>query len=356
MQESTILLLRCPISRSPLTLQVISRVSKTFNTGEEEIINEGILYATTEWFYPIIEGVPRMGVDAFLEYADFFKLHMPEYQERRNHLEKTYPGLIRYITGKNKRTRESFSLEWSLYNYQEDRTWEAGGEELLQRFLDETDENRESLKGKLIFDAGCGNGLLNQYIAGGGATVLGMDFSDCIERAHKQNIYANAIFIQGDVQFPPVDFSRFDIVHCSGVLIHTNNTELSFSCIEPCVKPGGKLSVWLYHPRKDRVHNLFNRLRSLTSKMPLKFQYYFLMSTLLPFSYVVKRLKGNRQNRREMMISLLDWFSPEFRWEHEHDEVAGWYSKRGYGAIQVTTTTIFGFNTVGVKPVISTPE
>src|SRR5204863_29733 len=104
----------------------------------------------------------------------------------------------------------------------------------------------------------------------------------------------NAQFIQGDVQFPPVAFEHFDIVHCSGVLIHTNNTELSFSCIEPCVKKGGKLSVWLYHPRKNFIHNLFNFIRRFTSRLPARIQYILYAVTLFPVTFIVKRLKGNK--------------------------------------------------------------
>jgi 2-polyprenyl-3-methyl-5-hydroxy-6-metoxy-1,4-benzoquinol methylase len=349
MQERILPLLRCPVSRSPLRLQTITKVMKTFGSGDEEVVDEGILYAAEDWIYPIIRGVPRLGVESFIDHSEFLEKHLPDYRQRRERLETKYPGLIAYVVKKNKRTKRSFTLEWSLYDYQKDRVWEAGRDELLQRFLDETAETAGSLKGKMIFDAGCGNGLLNQYIAKSGAVVLGMDLSNSVERAYKQNTYKDALFIQGDLQFPPVDFSRWDIVHSSGVLICTNNTELSFSCIEPCVKSGGKLSVWLYHPRKDRIHNFFNWLRNIVSRWPLRLQYWFLMTTLLPASYVVKRLKGNRQNRHEMMIALLDWFTPEFRWEHTHDEAAGWYSKREYGSVVVTTDNIFGFNIVGVK-------
>jgi hypothetical protein len=151
------------------------------------------------------------------------------------------------------------------------------------------------------------------------------------------------------VQFPPVAFEKFDIVHSSGVLICTNNTELSFSCIEPCVKPGGKLSVWLYHPRKDFIHNLFNYIRRFTSRLPLRLQYYLYAVTIFPLSFMVKRLKGNKQNPREMMIDILDWFSPEFRWEHEADEAASWFYKRKYSSVQVTTKDLFGYNIIGEK-------
>lgn len=275
---------------------------------------------------------------------------MPDYSQRREALEKKFPGLIRSILQKNKKTMQSFTLEWNLYNYEEDKTWEAGKDELFQRFLLETVESADSLKGKLIFDAGCGNGQLNQFIAAAGATVIGMDFSNSIERAYRENSQREAIFIQGDVQFPPLDFNCFDLVHCSGVLIATNNTELSFCCIESCVKPGGKLSIWLYSPRKDHIHNLFNRIRKLLVPLPLRLKYYILLVIFLPVTYLIKRIKGNRENRREMMVALMDWLTPEFRWEHAPDEAAVWYSKRGYGLIQITTTNLFGFHIIGVKP------
>lgn len=350
MQERMLPLLRCPVSRSALRLHAISHTIKSFDTGDENVVNDGILFAAADWFYPIIRGIPRLSVEAFIDYEDFLKRHLPDYDQQRQYLENKYPGLIRYVLKKNKRTKKAFSMEWGLFDYEKDRTWEADMDGLVQRFLEETDESRESIKGKLIFDAGCGNGKLDQFISQAGATVIGMDFSSSIERAYLQNTHPDAIFIQGDVQFPPMDHSRFDIVHSSGVLNHTNNPELSLSCIELCVRPGGKLSIWLYHPRKDRIHNLFNRIRRFTSKMPLKLQYYFLLCTLLPVSYIVKRLKGNPQNRSEMMIALMDWFTPEFRWEHRHDEVAGWFSKRGYRSIKVTTDGLFGFNTIGIKP------
>jgi hypothetical protein len=106
---------------------------------------------------------------------------------------------------------------------------------------------------------------------------------------------------------------------------------------------------------KGFIHNAFNFIRNYTSKLPHKIQYYLYTITLLPLSYIVKRLKGNKQNRREMMIDILDWFSPEFRWEHTHDEAAAWFSKRACKDIKVTTNELFGFNIIGTKT-IGSPE
>ena len=349
MLEKNLSFLVCPVTRSALTLQKISVKTKMFSSGEKEIIEEGILFSDKDWFYPIIDGVPRLLIEAFLDYEIFLKGRLADFESRKEYLLANYSGLIQQAIKKNTRTKKSFELEWKLFNYDEDKTWELKGEGLLERFINETNETKESLIGKLIFDAGCGNGQLNQYIARCGAVVTGMDLSRSVERAFSNNKEENAFFLQGDVQYPPLCFEKFDIVHSSGVLICTNNSELTFSKIEPCVKKAGKLSVWLYHPRKNIIHNIFNYLRKFTSKLPIKVQYYLYSFTLFPISYVVKKLKGNKQNAREMMIAIMDWFSPEFRWEHTHEEAAGWFAKRNYKDVKVTTTDTFGFNIIGRK-------
>lgn len=349
MLEKYLSILVCPVTRSALRLHKITVKTKLFSGGEREIISEGILYADKDWFYPIIDGVPRLLIESFLDQEEFFKANLPDYESRKEYLLKSYPDVISETVKKNKRTKKSFELEWALFNYEEDKTWELQGDDLLKRFLNETDETKESLRTKLIFDAGCGNGQLNQYIARCGAIVVGMDLSKSIERAFLNNKEENAFFLQGDVQCPPLQFEKFDIVHSSGVLICTNNSELTFSKISPCVKKNGKLSVWLYHPRKNFVHNSFNFLRNYTSKLPIKFQYYLYLFTLFPVSYVVKKIKGNKQNAREMMIAIMDWFSPEFRWEHTHEEATSWFTKRNFSDVKVTTTDTFGFNIIGKK-------
>ncbi|MBD0331832.1 MAG: methyltransferase domain-containing protein [Chitinophagaceae bacterium] len=349
MQQQLLSLLRCPVTRSKLQLDVISTNQKKFANSEQTVIEEAILYSDNAWLYPVVKGIPRLLVEAFEDYEEFLQTHLHDYDKRKSELYNRYSDFIKKVKKKNSRTKKSFTQEWNIFNYEKDRTWNEAAQNLLQGFLEETDETRESLNGKLILDAGCGHGQLTKLIAGTGAIVVGMDFSLSIERAYERNDQTGALFIQGDVQYPPLAFHQFDIVHSSGVLIATNNTELSFSCLDECVKSDGKLSVWLYHPRKNVVHNMFNFIRRFTSKLPLNFQYYLYMFILLPASYIVKRLKGNKQNVREMMIDILDWFSPEFRWEHTPDEAASWFYKRNYHSIKVTTTTLFGFNIIGIK-------
>jgi SAM-dependent methyltransferase/uncharacterized protein YbaR (Trm112 family) len=349
MQESILAYLRCPVTRSRLTVNIVKKAIKILDGEEIDVIKEAVLFASEGWFYPVVKGIPRLNVEAVCDYADFLRSAMPDYEERMLLLTEKHGALLALAQKKNRRTKESFAQEWAIYDYENDKTWDADANGMLNRFLKETDETMENLKGKIIFDAGCGNGLLNSLLAENGITNIAMDFSNSVEKAYELNKFSHVHFIQGDVQFPPVLFNYFDIVHSSGVLIATNNTELSFSCIEPVVKKGGKLSVWLYHRRNDFIHNLFNNVRKFTSRFPLKFQYYLYRFTVFPVSFIIKRSKGNKQNSREMMIDILDWFTPEFRWEHDHEEAKTWFNKRNYTKVRITTDELFGFNITGEK-------
>ena len=349
MQHSLLEFLRCPVTRSSFTIDIIKKSKKILDNTEVDVIEEAVLFADEGWFYPVVKGIPRLNVEAIYDYADFLRLAVADYEERKKKLLENYSALLALVQKKNRRTKESFAQEWAIYDYDSDKTWDADANGMLARFLKETAETIETLQGKIVFDAGCGNGFLNALLAEKGITNIAMDFSTSIEKAYERNQCSRVHYIQGDVQFPPVLFNHFDIVHSSGVLIATNNTELSFSCIEPVVKKGGKLSVWLYHPRKDFIHNLFNSIRKITSMLPLRVQYYLYCVTIFPVSFIIKRIKGNKQNSREMMIDILDWFTPEFRWEHDHEEARSWFYKRNFKNVEITTNELFGFNITGEK-------
>ncbi len=349
MTEYLLSLLCCPVTKSPLRMQVITYGKKKYGTNEQDIIKEAILFATESWFYPVIEGIPRLLVESFIDHKDFLKKHLPDYSIRSSHLHNTYLKLIKEVTRKNKRTKKSFEFEWKLFNYEQDKTWNADKKEMMERFFKETGEDAGSLSSRLILDAGCGNGILESMVAAYGATILGMDISKSIEKAFHINTQPTALFIQGDIQFLPVKERLFDLVHCSGVLIHTPDTKASFFSIESCVRQYGKLSVWLYHPRKDLIHNLILRIRRVSSKLPLSVQYNLYKIFFFPPFYLIKLLKRDKFNSRELMISLVDQFSPEFRWEHKPEEVNKWFQEKNYIEVKVTTLELFGYNMTGIK-------
>lgn len=349
MQIELLQYLKCPVTKEKLDLQTIKKAYKSFGDLQKEVIEEGILISPSGFLYPIIKGIPRLLVESIDDYKDFLSKHYADFAKSLERINNNYRDVIEYATKKNKKTKKSFTKEWSIYDYNTDRTWEANSNEMIERFYLETKETQESLNGKLLLDAGCGNGKLDDLLSVTNAIIIGIDLSNSVEKAYKLSSNHNAFYIQGDIAFPPFDFSCFDLIHSSGVLICTKNTELSFSILNEYVKPAGKLSVWLYHPRKGFIHNMFNFLRNYTSKLPIGFQYHLYRFTLFPVSYVIKKIKGNKQTKNEMMISIMDWFSPEYRWEIKHDVAKSWFLNRNYKEITVTTDEHFGFNIIGNK-------
>lgn len=351
MQKELLHYLRCPVSKEKLTLQIISTAQKDFKGIKTDVIKEGLLFSPAGFIFPIINFIPRLLPGSLIDHRDFIVSHYHGYANDLHKLEKNYGDLIKATIAGSRRTKKSFSKEWSLYDYDADKTWDADNDGMLNRFLTETGETRQSLQAKLIFDAGCGNGKLNNLLANAGATIIGVDLSNSVERAYQKNDHPAAFFVQGDILYPPFEHSSFDIVHSSGVLICTKDPEFSFSVLDQFVKPQGKMSVWLYHPRKNLVHNLFNLTRRVTSKLPIGFQYNLYKITLLPVSWIIKRIKGNRQTTNEMMIDIMDWFSPQYRWEIKHETAKQWFDKRNYSHVEMTTNEVFGFNITGVKAI-----
>jgi 2-polyprenyl-3-methyl-5-hydroxy-6-metoxy-1,4-benzoquinol methylase len=349
MQLSFLNYLRCPVTRTPLTITIKKKGLKTYNNIEEEYVEEAVLWADKDWFYPVVGGIPRLTVEAMFEYESFLEKEIADFRQKKDHLLTHYKHIISKAGAKNRRTKKSFAEEWSFFNYEEDTTWGADAAALFPRFLEETGETTESIKGKLIFDAGCGNGLLDILLAREGARVLAMDLGKSIERAFAYNDNKDVCYIQGDVQFPPVAFDAFDIVHSSGVLHHTNNTELSFACIAPCVKEEGKLSVWLYTPRPGTVDKILHFIRGYSSKLPLRLQYFLYYIFIFPPSYIGSRIKGSKLNGRELMINIYDSLSCEFCWLHQPEEVHLWYAKHRFAATKITTSDRWGFNIIGTK-------
>ena len=217
MVETLLDKIRCPVTKSKLRMEVIKVARKNLGGKDIDTIQEAILYAEKDWVYPVIDGIPRLIVEAVVDYEVFLKKNIPEFDTLKSRLLANNEILVNAVVKKNKRTKESFAREWSIFDPAKDKTWDAGETEMVNRFFEETGETRKSLSGKLILDAGCGNGLLNILLAKTGIGTIAMDFSESVVEADKDNIYSDLHFIQGDVQYPPFDDDLFDLVHCSGV-------------------------------------------------------------------------------------------------------------------------------------------
>jgi hypothetical protein len=68
------------------------------------------LFADKDWFYPIIDGVPRLLIESFLDHEEFLKANLSDYENRKEYLLKIYSEIIQQAVKKNKRTKKSFEL------------------------------------------------------------------------------------------------------------------------------------------------------------------------------------------------------------------------------------------------------
>ncbi len=335
----------CPLSQTEL--QFISSPEKLIQ--QEDQWQDGLLVAGTGWIYPVIGSIPRMSIESCVEYKEFILKNFPEHELFYRTVFKEKEALVSIALKKNYKTKKSFSFEWKNYDFEQGKTWGKEKSGILERFLLETGETIETLKGKVIFDAGAGNGHLDLILAEQNIFVIAMDFSSSVEKIALANKSNHLFLIEGDIQFPPIRSNSCDIIQCSGVLIHTNNTRKSFELLTRCVKSEGKYSVWLYRIRKNKIHSLLLFVRELMKPLPLSVKIWICRILFFPPSFLIKKMKNNKESVTEMMVSLIDFFTPEFRWEHDQEEVKSWFDKAGFTSMAITASDTFGYNITGTK-------
>lgn len=344
MQTSILPLLRCPLTGAGFDLRIIAP-----HQVRKEEVSEGVLLSNSGTVFPIIQGLPRLLPDAMQEHRDYLRRHLPDFDQRLAEVMQKFGSEIRQAEAKNRKTRNSFSREWSGYEYDAGKTWNLDAAAMTQQFLKESGETAESLRGSKILDAGCGNGHLSMCIAGLGAEVFAMDFSTAVLEASRKNTALNCHFLQADVEHPPFQKNAFSLVHSSGVLIHTRNTRNAFLKLLGYVVKGGKISIWVYRRRSEGLHLLFNQLRRYTSRMPAIVQLPFLRLFVFLPAFLLKKIRGSKQDAAALWVEVLDWFTPEFRHEHSEEEVMEWYREGNCGNMCLSDANHWGFSVFGTR-------
>ena len=87
-------ILRCPVTRSTLTLQKIKIANRQYDGVNVEIIEEGFLFGIDGWFYPLHEGIPRLNIEAIFEYKDFFEKYLSDYNSLKCFVDKPFSGFF----------------------------------------------------------------------------------------------------------------------------------------------------------------------------------------------------------------------------------------------------------------------
>lgn len=335
-----------PVSKEPLKLF-------SFESQKDNILSGLFANPNSGMAYPIINGVP-----VFLPYSfapPFLEKHKESIQSVKNEIRNLN---IQTATSEN---TWSFSLEWQAHsNLEMDTTWGMTLQSRYEQFLYETQSLNDSLTGKIMLDAGCGNGLHTEYLSKQGIEIIGLDFSTSVFDAEKRRTSENCCFAQGDLMMPPFRNETFEIVVSNGVLHHTPNTETTFRSVAKTVKQNGKFYLWLYS-RKGTIYwkfkrRVFDYLRMIICRLPAagkKIAVQFIASLL----YYLYLIGGKKLDKNTLLIDIYDSVTPRWRYYHTPEEISRWFYEAGFGPLSVTNwDTKYGFGSMAVKtPLVKTP-
>lgn len=141
---------------------------------------------------------------------------------------------------------QSFGSQWR--RFQKTQLDSFNGTKIsYHRFRQLSGLDPESLRGKLVLDAGCGVGRFSEVLAAAGAEVVAVDLSRGVEVGYENlHHHANCHFVQADLFNLPFRPAVFDFIYSFGTIHYTPQPEAALQKICRFLKPGGTVNVWVY--------------------------------------------------------------------------------------------------------------
>ncbi|HRJ88827.1 MAG TPA: class I SAM-dependent methyltransferase [Pyrinomonadaceae bacterium] len=329
----------------------------TIVSNDAEIV-DGLLYCKDKHYFPIVRGIPRMLPSSLEDHWAEIKTKVGDEMSEELALYLDDKAGARTRKSYDTRTKVNFSNEWDSHEIG-GKTWTMELKDRVQwYFLDSIRIDKDDLSGKLMLDAGCGNGSQSVAYSEFGLEVLALDLSTGLEKGYAFiNVYANGKpenvhFVQADLQNPPLAPDLFDIIHSAGVLHHTPNTEKTFRALCPLLKKGGTFYVWLYKYEK-LVTPIVDSMRIATTRIPAPIFAALAEIASLPFiafCWTVNKLRIRQYetpNQHEAAIAVHDIFGAPYAHYHDFNEVADWYTSEGFDEIWECNDGRRGFGVCG---------
>lgn len=242
-------------------------------------------------------------------------------------------GIPRFVSQEH---LASFGLQWNKYEVAHD-------DEDRATFQAKTGVTLGELNGLRVLDAGCGGGRYCKIAGEAGATVIGADHSTAVEKAarlceHLPHVH----FLQGDLKQLPLEPASFDFAFSIGVMHHDADTRAVFDAVARMVKPGGKLSVWLYRRNQWWQEALNNALRRRSVGMPPeRLERWCRLGARLGGMPVLNKTLNkvvnfsNHPAWENRVCDTFDWYAPEYQHHHTLEELGGWFRDAGYDDLVV---------------------
>lgn len=296
----------CPDCHESLILDAPGRVGSPVDEGRLRCSGCGAAY-------PIRDGVPRM------------------VSSRR-------------LSGLEQRAVEFFGHEWKVYR---EWGWNRAGPggtglewtgslmaDAERAFLAKSLLDDADLAGRVVLDAGCGNGRYAYQAARRARLVVAMDISESVDAARENTRHCgNVEVVQGDVLRPPFRAGAFDTVFSIGVLGFTGNAEAACQRLLELVRAEGTIAVQFSHRGNVAFEAVDRAIRTVTSRLSVTRLMGFAaamaflgkaahVSGLARYVNLVVRLQPTRHH-------MFDWYGARHIDRRRHDDVFRWFARNG---------------------------
>lgn len=162
---------------------------------------------------------------------------------------------------------ESFGVQWTKFSSTQLDSMNGTGVS-RDRFMALTGWTERDLGGLSVLDAGCGAGRFSEVALAMGGTVTALELSAAAYATLENFPVCDALeVVRGDLLCPPLQPRWFDRVYSIGVLQHTPEPAEGAQSLLRLVKPGGKLTIWMYERRWYSPLLPKYALRKLTTRL-----------------------------------------------------------------------------------------
>jgi SAM-dependent methyltransferase/uncharacterized protein YbaR (Trm112 family) len=235
----------------------------------------------------------------------------------------------------------SFGYQWSTRNtggFEIETLYGMERDEELKAFLTALDLKASELKGKVILDAGCGDGELLSLLGEHGAEAVGIDINTSITIPHERcRQYPNVTVLQSDVTKPCIQPGSVDILWCEGVIVATSEPQKAFQALSELVKPGGRLYMWVYPSDPISVYQRIRDWLWAPYRLPLPLL-KVLANAIAVALYPLMHATGRKRSVRTLAFDVFDNLSPRYQWRYTEDEVRSMFMQAGYADLRRTGT------------------
>ena len=320
MLKTSLDIMHCPDCKGHLDLEIFK---KQFGR-----IQEGLLTCRACGIcYIICDYIPRMVPENLYSNNEFCE----NYSINTTKLLKKWSVIDIEISDIQNHTESNFGYEWEHYA---ELGWidtagidDSSTGESARWFREKLLLNKNDINGKLVLDAGCGNGRYTRIASEFGAHIISIDLTRAADVAFKNMASEKRLaqVCQADLLHLPFKKNSFDVVFTIGVIQHTGAPLIAVENLARLVKKDGLLSVRTYRKANARLEENDAAIRNETVKFTLDELHEFtnIMSDLTNFLlkkglffYVSKHL-----NIFPKKYDIFDWYAAPVAAKLTYDEL-----------------------------------